>query len=279
MPVESFKKALKELGAHPLLWLPGIVAGILAAGLWLMLNFSGAFFTSRLLIFASLILVAFIVGMLVLMKEKGGDIRVFAEGAVRYYFRVLLPQLVIFFMILVIFIILVVTFGFMGTASDPGFVALLTICVMIPTLILTFFFDTAAVFEDKKVFESIQRSTVLVSENVMDVIGFFVISIASSFIIIFGLMIAWEAALFERLAPLAEYNQTQIQGFTYGELTTLIGPDGIWVTAIVLFIGGVILIPLFYSYKVCFYQKLSGLTPSIQQMGGEYDSKGRWYKY
>jgi hypothetical protein len=279
MAIESFREAVRLLGRMPLLWVPGIVGGFLTAGLWLMLNLTGVFFTSRLIILAGLILLLFIIGMLVLVKENEGDLQAMIKGGIQYYFRVLLPMLVIFFMLLVIFILLVVTFGFTGMTPDPGFIGLLTVCIMIPTLVLTFFFDMAAVFEDRKVFESIQRSTVLVSENVMGVIAFFVVAALACFTITFALMMVWEIALYEKLAPLTEYNQTQIQSFTYDQLAGMIGTAGVWVTAIVLFIGALVLLPLLVSYKACFFKKIAGGTPSIQQITGEYDSKGRWYKY
>jgi len=53
-----------------------------------------------------------------------------------------------------------------------------------------------------------------------------------------------------------------------------------WITAIILFIGFLIIIPIFYSYKACFFKKMANSTIIIQQQtSGEYDSKGRWYKY
>lgn len=279
MAVESFREAIRQIRAQPLLWVPGIVAGLFAAGLWLMLSYSGAFFTSRLVIFAGLILMVFITGMLVTIRDKEGSLTTLVRGGITYYFRVLLPQLVILFMLVVIFILIFVTSGFLGAAMDPGVVGMLTFCVMIPTLMLTYFFDVAAVFEDKRVFESIQRSSVLVSENLVDVITFYILCAVSSCVILFALMFTWEITLFERLAPLADYSQEQIQAFTYTEFLTILGPDGMWITAFFLFIGGVLLVPLLYSYKACFFQKLAKGALDIQQVGGEYDSKGRWYKY
>jgi hypothetical protein len=268
------------LGRMPLLWVTGIIGGIVAAVLWILFNIAGIFFTSRLFILAALILLFFIVGTLALIKENTGDLRALVTGGITYYFRVLIPLLVILFMLALIFMLLIVTFGFTGTSPDPSFVAVLTICVMVPTLMLTFFFDMAAVFEDYKVFESIQRSTTLVSANVMEVLAFYLLSALASFTIIFGLMIVWEAALYDKIKPLAEYNQTQIQAFTAEQLMGMIGPDGIWITAIVLFVGGLVLVPFFISFKACFYQKLANSAPTtIQQVTGEYDSKGRWYKY
>ncbi len=59
----------------------------------------------------------------------------------------------------------------------------------------------------------------------------------------------------------------------------MIGPDGIWVTAAVLFLSGLLLIPFITSYKACFYRTLTRAQVPIRQESGEYDSKGRWYKY
>lgn len=281
MALESFREAVRLLGRMPLLFIPGLLGGFLAAGLWLLLNFTGAFFTSRLLVIAGLLLLVFMVGAIVLVRDNAGDLRAMVTGGMKYYFRVLIPLLVILFTLLVIFIILIVTFGFAGTTPDPGMVGLLTVCVMIPTLMLSFFFDMAAVFEDRKVFESIQRSILLVSTNMVETISFYLVYALTCFSIIFALMIAWEIALYEKLEPLTAYNETQMQAITPEQLMGMIGSDGIWVTAVVLFIGGLILIPLLTSYKACFFRKLSagGSVVSIQQVTGEYDSKGRWYKY
>jgi hypothetical protein len=279
MAIESFKEALRLLGRMPLLWVPGILGGILASGLWLLLNATGAFFTSRLLIISGLILSLFIIGMIVLIRDNGGDIQALVSGGTRYYFRVLMPLLVIIFTLLIIFILLIVTFGFAGLNPDPESVGLLTFCVSIPTLMLTFFFDMVAVFEDRKVFESIQRSIILVSNNVIDVIAFYLACTITCFAIVFSLTVVWELALYNQLEPLTRYNETQMQAITSDQLMGMIGPEGIWITAAVLFLGAFLLIPLLVSYKACFFKKLMAGSLSIQQVTGEYDSKGRWYKY
>jgi hypothetical protein len=60
----------------------------------------------------------------------------------------------------------------------------------------------------------------------------------------------------------------------------MIGQDGIWVTAIILFTGVLILLPVLCSYKACFFKKMASTVLMVeQQTYGEYDSKGRWYKY
>lgn len=279
MTLESLKDALRLLGRMPVLFVPGLIAGILAAGLWLLHNFTGAFFAGRLVIIAGLILFVFLVRSVVLIRDGKGDLPAMVRGGLAYYFRVLLPLLVILFTLMVIFFLLVVTFGFTGSAPDPGTVGLLTFCVMIPTLMLGFFFDMTAVFEDKNVFESIQRSVLLVSNNMMETISFYLVYILTSFSIIFALIVFWEIALYDKLEPITTFNETQMQAITPEQLMGMVGPDGIWVTAVIIFIGCIILVPLLTTYKACFYKQLAGRTASIQQVTGEYDSKGRWYKY
>ncbi|HII98677.1 MAG TPA: hypothetical protein HA272_05355 [Methanoregula sp.] len=279
MAVESFREAIRLLTRMPLLWVPGLLGGMIASAIWLLYHFTGAFFTSRLILLFGLVLLVAVVGTLVLLRDKGGDFRTMIRGGFQYYFRVLLPIMVIIFALVIIFILLMVTFGFAGITPDPAILSIATICVLIPTLMLTFFFDIAAVFEDRKVFESIQRSIVLVSDNIGAVLAFYVICALAGVTIIFALMMVWEIALFEKLEPITQFNETQMAAFTPEELMAMIGPDGIWITAAVLFLAGLLLIPFITTYKACFYRTLSRAQVPIRQESGEYDSKGRWYKY
>lgn len=280
MAITELKEAITLLKRMPSLWVPGIVGGILAAALWVTLNLSGTFFAGRLLVIFGLVLILFTTGMLVVIRNNEGDLRTMLAGGIRYYFRVLLPQLIIIFSVMLIFTLVMVTFGLIGASSDISMVIALTFGFMIPTVLLTFFYDTAAVFEEKKVFDSIRRSVQLVMTQINEVIAFLFVCAAISIGIIFVLMIIWEAFLYDKLEPITRYNETQLQTFTPDQLIALIGPGGMWVTAIILFIGVFLLLPLLYTYKACFFRKLArGATIIQQQTTGEYDSKGRWFKY
>ena len=280
MAITELKEAILLLKRMPSLWIPGIVGGILAAALWVTLNLSGTFFASRLLVIFGLVLLLFTTGMLVIIRNNEGDLRTMLAGGIRYYFRVLLPQLIIIFGVMLIFTLVMVTFSLIGASSDISMVTALTFGFMIPIVLLTFFYDTAAVFEEKKVFESIQRSIQLVMTHISDVITFLLVCAAISIGIIFILMIIWEALLYERLEPITLYNETQLQTFTPDQLIALIGPGGMWITAIILFIGVFLILPLLYTYKACFFRKLArGAVINQQPTTGDYDSKGRWYKY
>ena len=216
MAFAELKEALVLLKRLPLIWVPGIIGGFLAASLWVIYNLGGMFFSSRLLVIAWLVLLLFTTGMLVVIRNNGGDIRAMLEGGVRYYFKVLLPQLVIIFIGMVVVLLVMITFALLGATSDTSMATALTIGFMIPTIILTFFFDTAAVFEERKVFESLKRSIQLVFAHMNDVIAFLLIWAAIFFGIIFCLMVVWEAFLFDKLEPITRYNETQLHGIYPG---------------------------------------------------------------
>ncbi len=246
MAITELKEAITLLKQLPSLWIPGIVGGILTAALWITLNLSGTFFAGRLLVIFGLVLLLFTTGLLVIIRDNEGDIRTMLTGGIRYYFRVLLPQLIIIFGVILIFTLVMVTFSLIGVPSDAGMVTALTIGFMIPIVILTFFYDTAAVFEERKVFDSIRRSIQLVMTHINDVIAFLFFCAAITIGIIFLLMIIWEAFLYDKLEPITRYNETQLQAFTPEQLIAMIGLGGMWITAVILFIGVFLLLPLLY---------------------------------
>lgn len=279
MGFNEFREAAGLLLRIPLLWVPGIAGGAFVTAVWLVLISSGSFFASRLIVIFSLVLLFFTTGALVLIRKNEATPRALIDGGLQYYFRVLLPLVIIGFILMLVLLLCSVIFALIGLGSDIGLITSLTFGFMLPTLMLTFFFDTAAVFEDQKVFDSIRRSILLVSEHMTEALVFFIISAVYCMAIIFGLMIVWEAILFDRLKPLMDFTEAQKQAFTPDQLMAMIGQEGIWITAVVLFAGTVFILPLLISYKACFFRKIAGSMIIEQRTCGEYDSKGRWYKY
>jgi hypothetical protein len=280
MAIAELKEAITLLRQIPSLWVSGIVGGILAAAVWVSLNLSGEFFASRLFVISLLVLHLFTTGILVLVRDRQGSTKTMLAGGIKYYFRVLLPQLVIVFCIMLVMTVVMITIGLIGNTLDPSLLSTLAFGFMLPAVALTFFYDTAAVFEDKKVFESVRRSAQLVMTRINEVTVFLLVGVAATFLIVFMLMIVWEAFLFDKLEPITRYNETQLQAFTPDLFIGMIGPEGIWITALMLFIGVFLLVPILFTYKACFFRSLArGMEITQQPTTGEYDSKGRWYKY
>jgi hypothetical protein len=279
MAIPELKDALGLLSRMPALWIPGVVCGLLVALLWMIFNASGSFFAGRLLIISALASLLFTTGLFSSIRDGDGDIRHLLAGGVRYYFRVLLPLLFIGFTVMLVFVLIIITLTLGGITPDPVLMASVSVGIMIPVFILSFFCDTAAVFEERGVFDAIRRSIGLVKDHLQGVIAFMATCAVILFGISFGLMMLWEAALYDKLEPLTHYTEAQIQAFTPDQLAALIGPGGAWITAGVLFIACLILVPVLFTYKACFFRALLKSAPTVQQITGEFDSKGRWYKY
>jgi len=280
MVLTELKEAFGLLRSIPVLWVPGLVSGVLAAVLWLIFNTQGSFFAMRLILIFSLIAVFFLAGSYAVIRKGKGSIRELFTGGIQYFFRVLMPLLVIIFCTIILVTLVMITLSFAGVPANPEFMGVFTILILIPVAFLTIFFDTAAVFEDLRIFDSIRRSIELVTAQLARVLKFYVLSAAVFFVITFALMIVWEAALYDKLEPLTRFNETQIAAFTPDQLTGMIGTNGIVITAVCLFFGFLLLLPILSTYKACFFRSLPKGPVSIeQQPTGEYDSKGRWYKY
>lgn len=280
MVLTEFKEALGLLRSIPVLWVPGLVTGVLAAVLWLIFNTQGSFFAMRLILIFSLIAVFFLSGGYAVIRNGKGGIRELLLGSIQYFFKVLLPMLVLIFCTILLVTLVMITLSFGGVPANPEFLGVFTICIIVPVAFLTIFFDTAAVFEDLRIFDSIRRSIELVTAQLARVLKFYVISAAVFFVITFALMIVWEAALYDKLEPLTRFNETQIATFTPDQLIGMIGNNGMISTAVCLFFGFLLLLPILSTYKACFFRALPKGPISIeQQPSGEYDSKGRWYKY
>jgi hypothetical protein len=286
MVFTELAEALGLLRRLPVLWVPGLVTGLLAGVLWLVFNSEGSFFASRLILIGSLIAVFFLAGSYAVIRNGNGGIRELFVGGIQYFFRVLLPLLVLIFCTFILVALVMITLSLGGAPADPEFLGVFSICLLVPVAFLTVFFDTAAVFEDRHIFDAIRRSIELVTVQSVRVFKFYVISAAVFFGITFSLMIVWEAALYDKLEPLTHYNETQIAAFTPDQLVGMIGADGTVITAVCLFFGFLVLLPILSTYKACFFRTLTtgsqgsqGPISIDQQVTGEYDSKGRWYKY
>ncbi|MFA7695851.1 MAG: hypothetical protein WCX63_09975, partial [Methanoregula sp.] len=69
MVLKELQESVRAVGQTPALWIPGIVAGLLGAALWILFNLYGTFFTTRLVIIAGLVMVLFVAGTFGLLKK------------------------------------------------------------------------------------------------------------------------------------------------------------------------------------------------------------------
>lgn len=272
---ESLQTAFRLLRNDPVLWLPGLAAGFISA-LDLVLQFQvGSFMAMRLSILEAVIFPFFIAAILFRIAKGGNGLASFGKGGARCYFMVLLPSLVIFFAIMLTLLLLAIPMTLIGAAD--AFLPIAVMGTMVPILFLTFFYDTAAVFEHKGVFESIRRSVEVVLNHAWQAVGFYAVSLLIIALVGLPLAIAWTGLLYDRLLPITTMTPTDVQALTAEQFNAMLGFEGIVITAVFLFVAIVVLFPILYAFKAVFYRSCSEKT--VIPVEGEFDEKGRWYKY
>ncbi|MBP2134587.1 hypothetical protein J2128_002558 [Methanomicrobium sp. W14] len=286
MGFQSLHKALVLLG-HPVLWIPGILAGLFsAAGIHFAFSgLEGAFYSERVVIFSLVVMPLFIAGVYGAVKTDDYSFRNFVKQGISGYFRVLLPTVLIMsaaflFMLIVTMPVLI------SGASSSLLLASVFIIFFLPLLLVVFFYDTAAIFEDKKVFECIKRSLEASFARPVQILGFYAVLILVMLVLFTGISMVWSGILADQFEPLLTMNETELNSLAQNPeiLFGMIGDYGVFVTSVISFIGTLLFTALFLVYKAVFYRDVlmdvkTVTGPGMTETQGEYDEKGRWYKY
>lgn len=266
-----------DLLRAPAAWLPGLAFGLFAASSFLLLGSAGIFTANHLFVLEMVTVPFFISGLLFMVKTSDRTLRSFAAGGVSGYFRVLLPSVVLLFAIILTILLVLVPLMIAGLAETV--LPFTVVSVSVTILFFTSFYDTAAILEERKVLDCLRRSVEFVLTHARDCVVFYLVVIVISAGVLFAGMILWTAALYDTVSQLASYNTTQVQSFTPDQFMALLGPDGMAVSAVFLFAGLAILVSVVLAFKACFFRDHAAVSPEEQVIEGEYDSKGRWYKY
>lgn len=275
MALDTLREAWRTIRRFPLLFLVGFVAGILGAATLIIQVSGGIFFSERVTVLELLVLPFFIGGTLQIIQKQEGSLSVLWEGGRKYYFRILLATLVIVFAALLTMLVLIVPLTLLGIGIESGVLPFTLLGVSLPLAYFTLFYDTAAVLEDRKVLDSLRRSVEFVTNRGFSVFVFIAINILLLAGITMAFLIIWSIILAPQLEPLA-LNVTLGETISPDVILTVIGPSGIIVTAILYLVGITLSVTIFYAYKACFFRKY---TSGIAPIEGEFDEKGRWYKY
>ena len=261
----------------PAAWLPGLTLGGIAAAFIVSQYYFGLFIAERLLVILLVLIPFFMAGVLSMVKSGESGIHSFLSGGLTGYFRILLPSLLILFAIIITIMLVLIPLMALGFGETALIFSVMTCTLSI--LFFTLFSDTTAVLEERTVFESIRRSVEFVIRNTHSCVVFYLTCLVIGGAIGFGTLLAWTAALYERLVPVSMMTPGEIQAFTPDQFNALIGQDGILITALIFFAGIALAFSLLYSFKAFFFRDYAGSGEGEPRLQGEYDSKGRWYKY
>lgn len=278
MALKSVTDAAGLLRRHPILWLIGLVMGVLAVLDLVVPLEVGTFYAQPLLLLQVLVMPFVAGGVYGVIKEKNFSGSEFVRSGKHCYFRILLPSFVIYFAIMLTVFLLAIPLALIGGGIAANMAALI-LGVALSIAFFTFFYDTAAVFEGTNVFESIRRSVEFVMNNLWGVLAFYLINILVLVVLGFLALFAWSALLVDKLEPLVSMSPAELQTLMPEDLLALIGTEGVWITAIVYAVVIFILSAFHYTYKASFFSNRASGAARLEELQGEYDEKGRWYKY
>ncbi len=277
MVLESFTEAAGLLRRQPILWSIGLVMGAFAVLDVILPVYGGSFYAEPLALFQVVTLPFLAGGVYGAIKTGDYTPASFFTAAKTYYFRILLPALVVFFAALFTALLLAVPITLIGLGAESELAAFMMFGIFVPFVFFTFFYDTAAVFEDRKVLDSIRRSIEFVLGSSGSVILFYVINIGILLILGFLGLFIWTILLAPQIEPLTQMNTTDLQTLMPQDILSMLGTEGIWITAFVYALVITLATSILYAYKACLFRRRAAGVVTIEQ--GEYDEKGRWYKY
>lgn len=273
MVLKSLKESFRVLTHNPFFWLIGLLAGIAASvGMYVVMT-GYAYYYEVVMVLELVALPFLIAGAFGTLAE--GDCS-FIDSGKKYYFRVLLPTAVVVFVTLIL--------GMMMSVVAMASAALSTIffVVIFVFLLLTYFYDTAAVFDECRVYESLKRSAEFVLSAFSKVILFAFVNLAVIIFVGLVMVIVWGVILMPIFEPMVNLPPEEIEAMfsTPEQLISLLGDFGILVSSVIYGLFMLIITSFMYAYKACFYRNRIPVVPvKEEKMQGEYDEKGRWYKY
>ncbi|HJJ99530.1 MAG TPA: hypothetical protein O0X23_04940 [Methanocorpusculum sp.] len=271
--LQSLGEAAGWMAKSPYVWLSGLwTATVLLLAWYLYANFGVTTAVSVTMVLA-FVLPALIAGTYGIIAEHESSFAVFRRYAVHGYFRQLLPLLLVNLIAWTIsnFIASILMMsGFDLTASIQ-----VAMFVFIPVVFFCYFADVTAVMNEKRVFASVKDSFLLVMNGSFSVAIFYLVNAT----LLIAISRIWRV-IFAELAPMTE---AEFLSLTPDKLLAVMpAPEVVFAVSTALAVCAVISVPLFTLYKACYFAKTVHLVlPDVTtaEPEGEYDEKGRWYKY
>ena len=283
MVFASLTQAVKAYGKMPHVWISGIFSALA-----ILLTYYLAFTVSEvaglavmvIFFFAFPYILAGTYGVLIDNNKKKGAFKIYA----RYGFRrclfpnILLVLLTWFLMNLVTTLLLL--FGVPAELS-----LYISLFVVIPLVFFCYFADITAIRHNLTMGQAVKDSARRVALGSFSITAFYLMNIAVIFFASFFMSFVMSVVGFEALLPLAEISEEALTAMPIEELTALVlTPEIIWASVVSLAVTALVFVPFFVSFKTYFFKRMLTVyngsayhRPAEEE--GEYDEKGRWFKY
>ena len=281
MALRSFAEALGLLGKKPLVWMPGLFAAfavLLTYYVFALFGATAGLATGAAMLFLSPAFLAGAYGIIIGDASSPADFR---KYAIYGYFRCLITNL----LVLMIGFVLsnTLTYILLMTGISMDIAMYFSIFLIVPLIFFFFFADISAIVHNLAPFRALKDSAFRVAAGSFKITAFYLFNIALIFAVFFIFTAVWSALASDALLPLAEMTEAEILALSQAELLALFAaPEILSSGAIALAVCCLVFVPVFVSYKACFYKHhlldLSSREPQESEEGS-FDEKGRWYKY
>lgn len=281
MAVQSLGEAVGWMLRSPYVWLSGLWTAAILLISWYLYTNIGIMTAFSVAFVLAFVLPALIAGTYGIVAESESSFRVFRRYAVCCYFRQLLTSILVFliawvFSQFISYMLLVLGFG-MGASMQVA------LFVFIPVIFFCYFADVTAVINEKRIFASVKDSFLRVANGSFSLAVFYLINIGLLILASFVLSLVFAAVAGDALLPVASMTEAELLSLSQEELLALMSaPEVVFAGFAAFAVCAVFFVPLFTLYKVCFFGRTAALVlPDMppREPVGEYDEKGRWYKY
>ena len=219
-------------------------------------------------------------GVLIDNNKKKGAFKIYARYGFR---RCLFPNILL--VLLTWFLMNLATSLLLIFGVSPEMALYVSLFVVIPLVFFCYFADITAIRHNLTMGQAVKDSAKRVSAGSFSITAFYLMNIALLFFASFFMSLVMSFVGFEALMPLTELTEEAVASMPLEELTALVlTPEVIFATVISLAVTALVFVPFFVSFKTYFFKRMLTVyngsayhRPAEEE--GEYDEKGRWFKY
>ncbi len=283
MVFSSLTSAVKSYATMPMVWVNGIFTALCILATYyfsIAINQVAGLAIMCIYFFAVPYLLAGTYGILLDNNKKRGAFWIYARYGYR---RCLFPNILL---ALLTYLLMNVLTTVLLMFRIPAELSLyISLFVVIPIIFFCYFADITAIRHNLTMGQAIKDSAKRVAFGSFAITAFYLINIAVIFVASFFMSMVMSFVGFEALLPLTEMTEEVILSMTPEELTALIlTPEIIMASFISLAVTALVFMPFFVAYKAYFFQKMLTVYSGQhihqpEREDGEYDEKGRWFKY
>ena len=283
MVFASLSQAVKAYGKMPHVWISGIfsaLAILLTYYLAFTVNQTAGLAVLVIFFFAFPYVLAGTYGVLIDNNKKKGAFRIYARYGFR---RCLFPNILL--VLLTWFLMNLATTLLLLFGVSPEMALYISLFVVIPLVFFCYFADITAIRHNLTMGQAVKDSAKRVAVGSFSITAFYLMNIAVLFFASFFMSLVMSFVGFEALLPLTELSEEVLLSMPVEELTALVlTPEVIFASVISLAVTAFVFVPFFVSFKTYFFKRMLSVyngsaVQHTAEEDGEYDEKGRWFKY